>query len=234
MNSAIIVAAGQGSRFGGGRPKQFAEILGKPLLIHTVERFEKSRVIDEIVLVLASGEMREFSDELEEYDIEKVSAVVAGGDSRTESVMNGLSAVRGEESSLVAIHDGARPVLSQFDLENVLNAAAINGAACLVAAITDTVKQVADNKISGTLDRSDLRRALTPQCFRYEVIQDAFRALGPNADLTDDSSIAEAAGFDVVAIEGDPSNIKITYEQDLAVAEVYLKQLFLREANDER
>lgn len=225
MNSAIIVAAGEGKRFGGGLPKQFAEILGKPVLIHTIERFEKSPAIDEIVLVLAEGELRMFSDDLAGHDLRKVSSVVAGGATRAESVLNGLSAVRGEESSIIAIHDGARPVVSQKDIAAVIAAANEYGAACLVAPVTDTVKQVTEGVIKGTVDRRALRRALTPQCFRYEVICEAFESLGPGSDVTDDSSLAESAGFAVRAVEGDPSNIKITYEQDLKVAEIYLAAL---------
>lgn len=229
MNSAIIVAAGEGKRFGGGRPKQFAEILGKPVLIHTLERFAKCRLIDEIVVVLAAGEMRVFSDEIERFKIGKVTSVVAGGGSRTESVLNGLSCLRGEQGSVVAVHDGARPVLSQFDLENVLKAAKAGGASCLVAPMTDTVKEVEDRKITRTIDRSRLRRALTPQCFRYEVIKEAFGSLEPGTVVTDDASIVEAAGFEVAAVEGSASNIKITYEQDLRVAELYLKELLEKE-----
>lgn len=233
MNSAIIVAAGEGKRFGGGRPKQFAEILGKPVLIHTIERFERSRVIDEVVLVLPADEVRSFSDELERFGIAKVSAVVAGGGTRTESVLNGLSSVRGDEASLVAIHDGARPVLPQHDLESVMNAAGIIGAASLVAPVTDTVKEVTDDRIVRTIDRSNLRKALTPQCFKYEVLKEAFEALVPGVAVTDDSSIAEAAGFKVAAVEGSSSNIKITYEQDLKVAELFLSELLRHEEGEE-
>ncbi|QQS41508.1 MAG: 2-C-methyl-D-erythritol 4-phosphate cytidylyltransferase [Acidobacteriota bacterium] len=225
MNSAIIVAAGEGKRFGGGRPKQFAEILGKPVLVHTIERFEKCDAIDEIVLVLAEGELRAFSDILADFYPKKVSSIVAGGATRAESVLNGLSAVRGEEASIVAIHDGARPVVSQKDITTVLAAAKEHGAACLVAPVTDTIKNVTEGLIKGTVDRRALRRALTPQCFRYEVICEAFESLGPGSDVTDDSSLAESAGFAVSAVEGDPSNIKITYEQDLKVAEIYLAAL---------
>ncbi|HUF04889.1 MAG TPA: 2-C-methyl-D-erythritol 4-phosphate cytidylyltransferase [Aridibacter sp.] len=225
MNSAIIVAAGEGKRFGGGRPKQFAEILGKPLLVHTIERFEKSDSIGEIVLVLAEGEIRSFSDELGNHGLKKVTSIVIGGATRAESVLNGLSVVRAEEASIVVVHDGARPVVPQADISSAIAAAKEHGAACLVAPVTDTIKEVFEGSIKGTIDRSSLRRALTPQCFRYEVIREAFQALGPESDVTDDSSLAESAGFAVKAVEGDPSNIKITFEQDLKTAEIHLKAL---------
>lgn len=229
MNSAIIVAAGEGSRFGGARPKQFAEILGKPVLIHTVERFERSPLVGEIILVLPESELFDFSNELEKAGVTKVSAVVSGGSSRLESVMNGLASVRWEETTVVAIHDGARPVLAEKDLRAVMLAAERDGAACLTAPVTDTMKEVAYGKIVRTVDRILLRRALTPQCFRADVIRDSYDQLGPDSVVTDDSSIAEAAGIPVTAVEGDPSNIKITYEHDLYAAEVFLKKLLEQE-----
>jgi 2-C-methyl-D-erythritol 4-phosphate cytidylyltransferase len=229
MNTAIIVAAGEGTRFGGERPKQFAEILGKPVLIHSIERFEKNELIDEIVVVLADREVREFSNAAERYGLRKLASIVAGGRTRAESVLNGLAVVRAEDAGIVAIHDGARPVVPQSDITNAVRSAERSGAACLVAPIADTVKETNDGLITGTVDRRTLRRALTPQCFRYEVIKDAFEQIGPGDLVTDDSGLVEAAGGDVAAVSGSPLNIKITFGHDLQAAELFLKQLLDRE-----
>lgn len=226
MNTAIIVAAGEGKRFGGGRPKQFVEILGKPVIIHTLERFQASPVIDEIIAVAADRELLELSRAAEEFGIDKLVSTVAGGDSRTESVLNGLSVVRPEANDIVAIHDGARPVVPQEDIRRVIAEAQRTGAACLVAEITDTVKVVREGRIESTLDRRVLRRALTPQCFRYEVIRYAFGMLEQGAFITDDSSLVEASGGTVSVVEGSALNIKITFEHDLLTAETNLTSLF--------
>ena len=225
MNTAVIVAAGEGTRFGGERPKQFADILGKPVLIHAIERFELSPVIDEIVVVVSDAELESFSRLAEQHTLTKLRSIVAGGATRTESVLNGLSAIRAEEASIVAIHDGARPCVPLNDIESAVRAARRTGAACLVVPVTDTVKLVGDGLIFDTADRRLLRRALTPQCFKYEVITGAFESLGPDDYVTDDCSVVEIAGGDIEAVEGSPLNIKITYDHDLAVAEMYLKKL---------
>jgi 2-C-methyl-D-erythritol 4-phosphate cytidylyltransferase len=232
MNTAIIVAAGEGSRFGGERPKQFAEILGKPVLIHSIERFEQNDLVDEIVLVLSDREMTSFSDIAEGFGIRKLASIVAGGRSRSESVLNGLSVVRSEESGIVAIHDGARPVVPQDDITNAIRAAERTGAACLVAPIADTVKETEDGLVIGTVDRRTLRRALTPQCFRYEVIRDAFEFIDPGELVTDDSSLVEASGGEVAAVPGSPLNIKITFDHDLPVAELFLRRLLDQESGE--
>lgn len=225
MNTAVIVAAGEGTRFGGERPKQFAEILGKPVVIHAIERFELSPVIDEIVAVVSDAELEQFSRLAERHTLTKLRSIVAGGSTRTESVLNGLAAIRAEEASLVAIHDGARPCVPLHDIEAALRAAARTGASCLVVPVTDTVKLVGDGMIYDTADRRLLRRALTPQCFKYEVIIDAFQKLGEGDYVTDDCSVVEAAGGEIEAVEGSPLNIKITYDHDLAVAELYLQRI---------
>jgi len=226
MNSAIIVAAGAGSRFGGDFPKQFAEILGRPVLVHTLERFENCALIDEIVLVLPQDNLRSFPETAADFGITKISAAVAGGDTRTESVLNGLSAVRAEKSGIVAIHDGARPAVPDEDIREAIKAAERTGASCLVAGINDTVKMVEVGRIVSTVDRKTLRRALTPQCFKYDVIIDAYERIVSDFEFTDDSGVVEAAGYEVEAVEGSPLNIKITYEEDLAAAESSLHRLF--------
>jgi 2-C-methyl-D-erythritol 4-phosphate cytidylyltransferase len=231
MNTAIIVAAGIGNRFGGRSPKQFAELLGKPVLAHTIERFESNGSIDQIILVLPAGEVERHPEELLGQKFSKLSKIVPGGDTRRQSVLNGLRKIPDNESGLVAIHDGARPVVPQEDIEATIRTAGECGAACLVAEVTDTMKRVEDRKIVETVDRSSLRKALTPQCFRFEVIMSAFENADPSIEFTDDCSIVERSGQRVEFVEGSDLNIKITYPHDLAMAEIYLKRLFEKEGN---
>jgi 2-C-methyl-D-erythritol 4-phosphate cytidylyltransferase len=227
MNSAIIVAAGSGKRFGGKTPKQFLEILGKPLIIHTFQRFEACPEIDEIILVLPSTETAKFLQIAGKYNLKKLSKVVPGGNTRAESVRKGLSAVRAATADVVAVHDGARPLVSIEEISETVEKAKETGAACLVSAVTDTIKEIENGEISRTIDRSALRRALTPQCFRYEILRRAFE----NADLseaaTDECFLVEKLGQKIAIVEGSARNIKITHREDLILAESLLKQIKL-------
>ncbi|HEX9961234.1 MAG TPA: 2-C-methyl-D-erythritol 4-phosphate cytidylyltransferase [Pyrinomonadaceae bacterium] len=223
MNTAIIVAAGSGKRFGGKTPKQFLEILGKPLIIHTFQRFEACPEIDEIILVLPSTETAKFLQIAGKYNLKKISKVVAGGNTRAESVRKGLSVIRAATADVVAVHDGARPLVSLEEISETVKKAKETGAACLVSAVTDTIKEIKDGKIIRTIDRSTLRRALTPQCFRYEILRRAFE----NADLseaaTDECFLVEKLGQKIAVVEGSARNIKITHREDLILAEALLK-----------
>jgi 2-C-methyl-D-erythritol 4-phosphate cytidylyltransferase len=224
MNTAIIVAAGSGKRFGGKTPKQFLEILGKPLIIHTFQRFEACPEIDEIILVLPSTETAKFLQIAGKYNLKKLSKVVPGGNTRAESVRKGLSAVRAATADIVAVHDGARPLVSIEEISETVEKAKETGAACLVSAVTDTIKEIENGEISRTIDRSTLRRALTPQCFRYEILRRAFE----NADLseaaTDECFLVEKLDQKIAIVEGSTRNIKITHREDLILAESLLKQ----------
>ncbi len=221
MNSAIIVAAGEGKRFGGEIPKQFIEIHKKPLLIYTIERFESCSAIDEIILVLAAERIEGFQQTASEYDFEKLKKIVPGGKTRAESVFNGLQSVS-EHAVIVAVHDGARPLVSVEEIRLTVKTASETGAACLVSAVSDTIKEVADGKIVGTIDRAKLRRALTPQCFRFEILQKAFAAVDLGESITDECFLVEKLGYEIAAVEGNARNIKITTPDDLILAEVLL------------
>lgn len=225
MNTAIIVAAGEGKRFGGNVPKQFLEISGKPLIIHTIERFEDCSEIDQIVLVLPAAQTESFLSSSKKYNLKKIKNVIAGGKARAESVWNGLSAIDSESAEIVAVHDGARPLVTVAEISACVEKARETGAACLVAPITDTIKEVAEGKITQTIDRSRLRRALTPQCFRYEILLQAFEEKIPGEAATDESFLVEKSGVAVSIVEGSPKNIKITHPEDFAIAEIFLKEI---------
>jgi len=224
MNTAIIVAAGSGTRFGAEKPKQFLEIHGKPIIIHTLERFENCAAIDEIILVLPIDEIENFQINIEKYNLKKLAKIVAGGETRAESVLNGLNAIDAGLTEIVAVHDGARPLVTAREIAQTIEKARKTGAACLVAKVTDTIKEVTDGKIVGTIDRANLRRALTPQCFRFEILQKAFAPENFNASATDECFLVEKAGFAIAFVDGSAKNIKITTREDYAFAEVLLKQ----------
>lgn len=224
MNTAIIVAAGSGKRFGTKTPKQFLEISGKPLIIHTLQRFQSCAEIDSIILVLPSTETAKFLQIVGKYGITKLAKVVAGGETRAESVSKGLNSIRAATAKIIAVHDGARPLVQPEEISACLKKAAETGAAILVSSVTDTIKEIsADGIITRTIDRTKLRRALTPQCFRYEILKRAYE----NADLseaaTDESSLVEKSGVAVSVVEGSADNIKITHKSDLILAEAILK-----------
>lgn len=223
MNSAIIAAAGSGTRFGTKTPKQFLEILGKPLIIHTLERFESCSAIDETILVLPVGEIANFRQTAEKYHLKKLTKIISGGETRAASVLNGFNTINARKCRIVAVHDGARPLVSVREITQTVEKADETGAACLVAAVNDTIKEVANGKIVGTIDRSKLRRALTPQCFRYEILRRAFAENEISEIVTDECFLVEKSGCEIAAIEGNPQNIKITSREDFVFAEILLK-----------
>ena len=225
MNIAIIPAAGQGSRMGAGRAKQFLELAGVPIIIHTIQRFEQCADIHEIVVVLPSNETSSFLELASKYGLRKIGRVVQGGSTRAESVWNALKSVRNATAEIIAVHDGARPFVTSEEISITIQKADETGAAILAARTTDTIKEVEDGKIKRTLDRSLLWRALTPQCFRYDVLRRAFEnSLDQLQNATDDSALVEALGIEVSIVEGSSQNIKITHPEDLALAETLIKQ----------
>ncbi len=224
MVSVIIVAAGSGSRFGGNTPKQFLEINGKPIVVHTLQRFDECPVIDEIILVLPPTEILQTSQVASKFGIKKLTKTISGGKNRAESVWNGFSQIEPGTSEIVAVHDGARPLVSVDEITQTVEKAREKGAAILVAPVTDTIKEISsDGKITQTIDRQKLRRALTPQCFRYEILKRAFDENIISEIATDESFLVEKLGIEVSIVEGSARNIKITHKEDLILAEALLK-----------
>ena len=227
MNVAIVVAAGKGTRLGGNRPKQFLELGGIPVIIHTLRQFERCHEINDVVAVLPAEETAGFQSLAQEFGLQKLSRTVAGGETRAQSVKNGLAAI--SQAEIVAVHDGVRPFVKPDEIDRVVRAAIGSGAAILVAPVADTIKEIAGGRISRTLSRTDLRRALTPQCFRFDILKRAYDHLAEveaaSIDVTDDSMLVERLGVAIVTVEGSSRNIKITQEEDLAVAEMILKSV---------
>ena len=225
MNVAIVVAAGKGTRLGGKRPKQFLELGEVPIIIHTLRQFERSQQIDEIIAVLLPEETANFLSLAQDFGLRKVSRAVAGGATRAQSVRYGLMTI--SEAEIVAVHDGVRPLVTPDEIDATVRAARANGAAILTASAADTIKEISDERVVRTLPRANWRRALTPQCFRYDILKRAYDQLneaeGSGIEITDDSMLVERLGVEIVAVAGSARNIKITSADDLAIAEVLLK-----------
>jgi 2-C-methyl-D-erythritol 4-phosphate cytidylyltransferase len=226
MNVAIIAAAGQGTRMAGKRPKQFLELAGTPILFHTLKAFEECDLIHETIVVIPAQESAGFLSAAGKYSLRKLSKVVAGGTTRAESVLKGLQAVREATAEVVAVHDGVRPFVTPDEIGRTVAAASEEGAAILVCKPVDTVKEVRDGGVVRTLNRDDLRNALTPQCFHYKLLRRAYEHVDINdPDLTDESSVVERLGVRIAVVEGSSRNIKITREEDLVIGEQLLREL---------
>ena len=223
MNTVIIVAAGSGTRFGGDIPKQFLKIGGKPLLIHTIEKFEHCAAINEIILVLSESEVENFQNNTQKFNLTKLKKIVSGGKTRAESVFKGLNVVS-NITEIVAVHDGARPFVTCGEITATIEKATQFGAACLVAKVTDTIKEIADGKIINTIERTKLRRALTPQTFRTEILRKAFANADLTEAVTDECFLVEKLGYEISIVEGSAKNIKITTREDWELAEIFLKE----------
>jgi 2-C-methyl-D-erythritol 4-phosphate cytidylyltransferase len=225
MNIAIIAAAGQGTRFGGKRAKQFLELSGVPVIVHTLKKFERCTAIQEVVVVLPASETVGFLEMAGKYGLRKLARVVAGGETRGESIRRGLQGVRAATAEIIAVHDGVRPFVTIDEIERTVRAAEVSGAAILTAPIVDTIKEVEDDRVVRTIERKSLRRTLTPQCFNYELLRRAYeQSMELIARATDDSSLVESLGATVTIVEGDARNIKITRPEDIALAEIVLRQ----------
>jgi 2-C-methyl-D-erythritol 4-phosphate cytidylyltransferase len=225
MNVAIIAAAGLGARMAGKRPKQFLELAGTPILIHTLNAFERCDVIHEIILVLAPEETDGFLDLAKAYGLRKVVGVVPGGNTRAESVLHGLQAVNAEAVEIVVVHDGVRPFVSPEEISRTVEAAKLEGAAILVSTPVDTIKEVRDGAVAKTLDRATIRNALTPQCFHYKLLVRAYeQADVSDRGLTDESALVERLGVRIAIVEGSARNIKITQPEDLLIGEALLRE----------
>ncbi|MFP4081349.1 MAG: 2-C-methyl-D-erythritol 4-phosphate cytidylyltransferase [Candidatus Aminicenantes bacterium] len=215
--SAIIVAAGEGRRF--GRAKQFALLKGKPVLGWTLEIFQTHEKVSEIILVLGNDPGKEKF--LNRYP--KIKAVVRGGEKRQDSVLSGFSQLNPEDSEIVLIHDGVRPLVSPELISRVIKATEKRGAVIPVVTISDTVKFVEGEKVSHTLEREKLRRIQTPQGFVYSILEEALKRADQEKFYgTDEASLVERIGGEVFVVKGDVPNIKITDHHDIRIAEALL------------
>ena len=221
--SAVIVAAGNSSRMGLGKSKQFIDLLGEPVISRTLNAFEKSPVIDSVVVVCREVDRTEIENIINEKGYKKVRALTGGGAERADSVKNGIAECD-ERTTHYAIHDGARPLISGEDITAVVNEAFKCGAAALGTYVTDTIKVVNENnEIVSTPARSELRAVQTPQVFYKEQYIQAYKtALQNKHDFTDDCQLIESIGEKVHITIGNYENIKITTPEDITIARALL------------
>jgi 2-C-methyl-D-erythritol 4-phosphate cytidylyltransferase len=219
--TAIIVAAGRGTRMGSEIPKQFMNIAGKTILETTLYKFDRSNEVDEIILIVNKEDMEFVNTEIA-IDYEKITIVKAGGATRTESVFEGIKALS-MKCGIVLIHDGVRPFVSYNLITNCVEGAYNFGACIPVTDVVDTIKEVSeDGIVQNTLNRARLKSVQTPQSFDYELIRDCYiKAVTEDESFTDDASIVEFYGHKVKTIDGLPRNIKITTPLDLRIAEIF-------------
>jgi len=224
-NLAVIVAGGSGIRMNADLPKQYLQIAGKPILAMAAEAFEKSPLIDEVILVVAEDYLAYASYEIVyKYKMKMVSKIISGGATRQESVLAGLSASP-QVTDYVAIHDGVRPFIRQAMIDQLFKSVQLTGAAIPAVKAKETIKLVENNLIEKTIPREKAFWAQTPQLFRYENILEIHRrAADQKFDATDDAMLAEQYGMKVAIVPGYYDNIKITTPEDLILAEEILKK----------
>ncbi|MBQ7864637.1 MAG: 2-C-methyl-D-erythritol 4-phosphate cytidylyltransferase [Lachnospiraceae bacterium] len=223
--TAIVLAAGKGSRMNSDVPKQYLTLLGHPVLFYSLQAFEQSNV-DEIILVTGSGEQEYCKKEIvEKYQINKVTHIVEGGAERYHSVHHGL--LSADAADYVLIHDGARPLISVEVINKAIETVKVTGACVVGMPVKDTI-QIVDSAcaIESTPNRKNTWIAQTPQCFHYELALSSYNKAieSGDASITDDAMVVRKYGdAHVVMLEGGYENIKVTTPEDISVAECFLK-----------
>ena len=218
--AAVVAAAGSSTRM--GQDKLLLPLDGQPVVLHTLRALDLCPMITEIVVVTREDLVVPIGQLCRDSGLEKVRKVLVGGETRSRSVLAGLGELS-PDAELVAIHDGARPLVSQAVLEEAIRRAAQCGAAAPAVPVKDTVKRARDGVVQATLDRSELWAVQTPQVFQADLIKAALaRALEDGAELTDDCAAVERLGVGVSLTAGDYCNLKLTTPEDLAVAEALL------------
>lgn len=223
--TAIIAAAGSGTRMNTDVKKQYMMINNKPILFYTLEKFYLIDEIDEIIVVSDLDSIKFVEKEIiEKNKFQDKARVVEGGNTRTLSVYNGLKAISAKTEYII-IHDGARPFIDKENIMQCLNMGIERKAAILCTKTTDTIKVSNNNIIEKTLDRASLWNAETPQCFEYNLIMDCFsKAIKTGLVFTDEASILEYYGIDVYIVENKKNNLKITNKIDLEIANYLFSQ----------
>ena len=223
---AVVPAGGTGTRMGGTVPKQFLELNGKPILYYTLKTLQDCGIISELILVVPEKEYdNACTDWLGKPEI--VTKVVVGGEKRQDSVYNGFCELS-QQTEIVLVHDGVRPFLSHQMIQESVDAAREYGAAITAIPVNDTIKRVDDSGlVSQTVDREGLWRVQTPQVFRYELLQEAFKKANSEKFYgTDEGTLIEHLGKPVKVVEGSEQNIKITRPEDLRLSEIFISKAF--------
>lgn len=231
MNIAIILASGMGKRMKAGKNKTLLDLSGKPLIYYALEKFQKSKAINEIVLVVKDGEQKVFQRIIEKYAFKKVLAIIPGGKERQDSGHCGVrfikENIKKQKDLIVLFHNGANPFVTEDEIESVILNAKKNGASVVAHKTKDTIRKVNTKGISlGVIDRENLWNMQTPQAIKFPLAQKAFeKAKRDNFLGTDDVSLVEKLGKKVKIIEASENNFKVTTPLDLELAKIVLKNL---------
>ena len=220
-HTILIVAGGRGTRMGGPQPKQFLELAGRPVLMHTLEAFDRWDASARLIVVLPEDQIDTWKRLCEAHVFSRIHRVVAGGETRFHSVRNGLGAVA--SNGLIAVHDGVRPLVAPSVIAACFAAAADGGAAVPVVPVVESVREVDADGGSRPVDRTRLRVVQTPQVFRADVLRAAY-CLPYDPRFTDDASVVEASGVAVRLVPGNRENIKLTTPMDLLLAEQLMRR----------
>ncbi len=222
MNSVIIVAGGSGNRFKSEIPKQFVELDGKPILMHSINAFYKFQKNMEIIVVLPEQQIDFWLSLCKNNSFNIEHRIVNGGKTRFESVKNGLDTVQLSQN-LIAVHDGVRPLVSQKTIDRCFQKTQASGNAIPAILPVDSIRQVSA-KSSSPIDRSKLRLIQTPQVFKIDILKKAYNQKYKES-FTDDASVVEAMGYGIELVQGNRKNIKITNNIDLLIAKALVKTL---------
>lgn len=216
---AVIVAGGSGTRMQSATPKQFLELNGKPVIMHTLERFWEASTEIKLILVLPELHVSFWNELLQKHRFVIPHVIVKGGETRFQSVRNGLQVISGE--GLVAVHDAVRPLITPALINRLIENASIYGNAVPVIPVSETIR-IVEGDSSKTVDRTKFRLVQTPQVFKVSELQEAFKK--PYQEFfTDEATIMESSDHTIYLSEGEVANIKITTPSDLAFATAYLK-----------
>lgn len=226
---AILPAAGLGTRMAGPQPKQFLELAGVPILIHSLRAFAAVERVTQIVVAVRKAEMERVQAQVVEYGFAARARVVEGGENRQESVAHALAVIQAEPDDIVLVHDAVRPLIDAATIERTIEAVAEHGAAIVGLPAVDTIKQVERTAhgalITATIPREFIVQAQTPQGFRFGLLKSSFAEATADGFVgTDEASVVERAGHAVAVVPGSPVNLKITQPGDLELAEFYLRQ----------
>lgn len=218
---AVIVAGGSGQRMGSTLPKQFLPLAGKPILMHTLAAFSRATHQPELILVLPESQQDYWQECCRNHRFTLKHQVVSGGASRFLSVRAGLSQIPANQPGLVAIHDGVRPLVPTESIQASFQQAKAHGSAIMAVPLKDSIRYQKSEEETEALDRSKYWLVQTPQVFRTDLIQQAYRQ-SERPEFTDCASVAEQAGYRIKLIEGSYQNIKVTTPEDLIIAEALL------------
>lgn len=221
---AVVPAAGVGKRMNADRPKQYLELAGKTVIEHTLLRLLSAEVFTAVAVAISEEDP--YWPDLD-VSVHKKIITAAGGKERADSVLSALKAIRtvASDDDWVLVHDAARPCITTIDIHHLIDSLKTDEIGGILALSShDTLKSVqGDNIIVGTLDRSHIWRALTPQMFRYGLLKNALEVAEGNTAITDEASALELQGMQPKIVEGRPDNIKITRPEDLALAQFYME-----------